>query len=134
MTGVLEACNEGSDVWAFGCASGEVGFLTLDKAGTYRHILKILRDECPYHWVADEWQVPIAITKGPPYIWPNLDSFMESITSCFENNPERRPSSSELVECVNMQGVISTFSHSLVGNTLECPSTGPSSLALEIRI
>ena len=25
MTGVLEARNEGSDVWAFGCASGEVG-------------------------------------------------------------------------------------------------------------
>ena len=35
LTGVVEARNKGSDVWAFGCASGEVGFLTSDEAGTY---------------------------------------------------------------------------------------------------
>ena len=29
LAGELEARNEGSDVWAFGCASGEVGFLIL---------------------------------------------------------------------------------------------------------
>ena len=35
MTGEVEARNEGSDVWAFGCASGEVRFLTSDETGAY---------------------------------------------------------------------------------------------------
>ena len=33
LTGVLEARNKGSDVWAFGCTSGEVGFLILPHVG-----------------------------------------------------------------------------------------------------
>jgi len=88
LTGVLEARNEGSDVWAFGCASGEVGFLRSDEAGTYQKILKILCDERPYHWIPNDWLVPSAITKDPPYIWPDPDSFTEYIASCFQVDPE----------------------------------------------
>ena len=98
VTGVVEARNEGSDVWAFGCASGEVGSLTSDEAGTYEQIFQILCNERPYHWITNDWLLPGAITKGPPYIWPDPDSFLKCIASCFEIDPERRPSSSELLE------------------------------------
>ena len=33
LTGELEARNEGSDIWAFGCASGEVGSLIAPHVG-----------------------------------------------------------------------------------------------------
>ena len=96
VTGDLEARNEGCDVWAFGCTSGEVGLLTLDEAGAYQHILKVLCDERPYHWITNDWLLTSAITKDPPYIWPHPDSFVKCITSCFEIDPKRRPSSTEL--------------------------------------
>ena len=98
FTGELDARNKGSDVWAFGCASGEVGFLTSDETRTYQHILKVLCDERPYHWIINDWLVPTAVTKGPPYIWPDPDSFVKCIASCFEIDPERRPTSSELLK------------------------------------
>ena len=98
MTGEVEARNEGSDVWAFGCASGEVRFLTSDEAGTYQHILKILWDERPYHWITNDRLLISAITKSPPYIWPDPDSFVKGIASCFEIDLERRPTSSELLK------------------------------------
>ena len=72
--------------------------LTSDEAGTYEHIFKILCDKRPYHWITNDWLLPGAITKGPPYIWPDPDSFLKCIASCFEIDPERRPSSSELLE------------------------------------
>ena len=98
LTGELEARNKWSDIWALGCASGEVGFLTSDEARTYQHIFKILCDERPYGWITNDWLLPGAITKGPPYIWPNPDGFVKCIASCFEIDPVRRPTSSELIE------------------------------------
>ena len=98
MTGEVEARNEGSDVWAFGCASGEVRFFISDKVGTYRHIRKILCNERPYHWITNDRLLNSAVTKSPPYIWPDPDSFVKCIASCFEIDPEMRPTSSELLE------------------------------------
>ena len=98
LTGELDARNKGSDIWAFGCASGEVTFLTSDEARTYQHIFKILYDERPYHWITNDWRLIRATTEGPPYIWPNPDGFVKSIASCFEIDPVRRPTSSELIE------------------------------------
>ena len=98
LTGELDARTKGSDVWAFGCASGEVGFLTSDETRTYQHVLKMLRDERPYHWIANDRRIPFVVTEGPPYIWSDPDTFMKCIASCFEMDPERRPTSSELLE------------------------------------
>ena len=70
----------------------------LDEAGTYQHIFKILYDERPYNWIDNDRKITSAVTKGPPYIWPDPDSFVKCIASCFENDPERRPTSSELLE------------------------------------
>ena len=70
----------------------------LDEAGTYQHIFKILCDECPYNWITNDWGLISAVTKGPPYIWPNPDSFKKCIASCFAIDPEQRPTSSQLLE------------------------------------
>ena len=72
--------------------------LTSNETGTYQHIFKILYDERPYNWIDNDEKIIAAMTKGPPYIWPDPDSFVKSIASCFEMDPERRPSSSELLE------------------------------------
>ena len=98
LTGELEARNKASDIWAFGCASGEVRSLASDEARTYQHVLKILRDERPYHWIANDRRIISAVTKGPPYTWPDPDDFAKCIASCFEIDPEERPSSFELLE------------------------------------
>ena len=87
LTGKLEARNERSDIWAFGCASGEVGFFTSDESRTYQRVLKILYNERPYHWITNDRQITSAVTEGPPYIWPDPDGFVKCIASCFEIDP-----------------------------------------------
>ena len=72
--------------------------LTSDEAGTYQHIFKILCDERPYHWITHDWLLARAVIEGPPYIWADQDSFMKCIASCFAIDPERRPTSSELLK------------------------------------
>ena len=68
------------------------------RQGLNHHILKILCDERPYHWITNDWLLSSAMIKKPPYIWPDPDSFVNRIASCFEMDPERRPSSSELLK------------------------------------
>ena len=70
----------------------------LDEGGTYQHIFKILFNAHPYHWVANDWRLGSAVTEGPPYVWPNPDSFVKCIAFCFEVDPKQRPTSSELLE------------------------------------
>ena len=60
------------------------------------HLSKILYDAPPYHQVNRELQLYSAIPAGPPYIWFNSGGFVQCIASCFEKDPERRPSSAEL--------------------------------------
>ena len=98
LTGVLEARNKGCDVWAFGCTSAEVRFLASDEAGTYQDVLKVLSKDRPYDWITNDWGLISAVIKSPPYVWPEPDRFGKCIVSCFEIDPERRPSSSELLE------------------------------------
>ena len=72
--------------------------LTLNEAGTYEHIFKILCDERPYNWIDNDRRITSAVSDGPPYIWRGPDSFEKSIATCFEIDPVRRPTSSELIE------------------------------------
>ncbi|KAF8331717.1 kinase-like domain-containing protein, partial [Cantharellus anzutake] len=76
---IITGRNEPSDVWAFGCTAAE-----------------ILTDQIPYKWVSGPFQLPSAISKGPPYEWSNVGSVERCLSACFEPRPELRPSAAEL--------------------------------------
>ncbi|KAF8325581.1 kinase-like domain-containing protein [Cantharellus anzutake] len=71
-----------SDVWAFGCASGQV--------------LSGIR---PYAAVLGDLQVLRAVQSGePPYVWKESDEFFANLERCLKQDPEERATIEQVVQ------------------------------------
>ncbi|KAF8333055.1 kinase-like domain-containing protein [Cantharellus anzutake] len=88
-----------SDVWAFGCASGQV-----------------LYDKRPYATALNIFEVHRAVVNGEaPYEWDECDEFLANIERCLKQDPEERPTIEEVTQ--NFRNCIAVKFNSL---TLRC--------------
>ncbi|KAF8333056.1 kinase-like domain-containing protein [Cantharellus anzutake] len=72
-----------SDVWAFGCASGQV-----------------LSDIRPYAKAKGPLDVQDAVRKHePPFEWKDSDEFFAYVGPCLEWEPDKRPTMEKVTEC-----------------------------------
>ncbi|KAF8343825.1 kinase-like domain-containing protein [Cantharellus anzutake] len=81
LTYEVQCRDRKSDIWAFGCTSGQILF-----------------DQKPYHGSETHPAILRAIMNGrAPFEWNDPDDFLAGVISCLERNRSERPTIEELV-------------------------------------